>query len=230
MSRGVRLCPTAGAPARRQGRADGLPKLTAGANSLPVPPPHPPSTQENHMMTRSPAPRLLCALVFAGLAGAASANLSASTYSTAKDEVKAMFKAERDKCDSLSGNAKDVCVERAKGHEKVALAHLEYQHTGKAKDREDYLEARYEAKYELAKEMCDAHSGNAKDTCLADAKAARDKAKADIKANKKIAEAQNDQMEARLKADYKAANERCDALSGNAKDSCQASAKARYFQ
>jgi len=181
-------------------------------------------------MTRFPTPRLLCALLFVGLAGAASANLTRPVYSTAKDEVKAMFKAEKDKCDALSGNAKDVCVERAKGHEKVALAHLEYQYTGSIKDRNDYLEARADAKYKIAKEACDSQSGNAKDVCVADAKAAHDKAMADLKANKKIAEAQNDQMEAKLKADYKAASERCDSLSGDAKDSCQASAKARYFQ
>ncbi|RZL33805.1 MAG: hypothetical protein EOP35_17105 [Rubrivivax sp.] len=169
-------------------------------------------------------------MLFVGLAGAASANLTKPVYSSAKDEVKSMFKAEKDKCDSLSGNVKDVCVERAKGHEKVALAHLEYQYTGKEKDRNDYMEARYEAKYKIAKEACDDKSGNAKDVCVADAKAAHDKAKADLKANKKIADAQNDQMETKLKADYKAANERCDTLSGDAKDSCQASAKARYFQ
>jgi bisphosphoglycerate-dependent phosphoglycerate mutase len=182
------------------------------------------------MNNRFHAPRLLCALVLSGLAGAASANLTHPVYATAKDEVKAMFKTERDNCGSLSGNAKDVCVERAKGQEKVALAHLEYQYTGKEKDRNDYLEARYEAKYKVAKEACDDKSGNAKDVCVADAKVWHDKAKADLKANKKIADAQNDQMEAKLKADYKAANERCDSLSGDAKDSCQASAKARYFQ
>jgi hypothetical protein len=181
-------------------------------------------------MTRFTAPRLLCALMMVGIAGTASANLTKPVYSTAKDEVKAMFKAEKDKCDSLSGNVKDVCVERAKGQEKVALAHLEYQHTGTTKDRNDYLEARYEAKYEVAKEACDGKSGNAKDVCVADAKASRDKAKADLKANKKIAEAQEDQMETKLKADYKTANERCDSKSGDAKDACQASAKARYFQ
>ena len=181
-------------------------------------------------MTRFTAPHLLCALALAGLAGAASANITKPVYSTAKDELKTMYKAERDKCGSLAGNAKDVCVERAKGHEKVALAHLEYQYTGTTKDRNDYLEARYDAKYKLAKEACDDKSGNAKDVCVADAKAAHDKAKADLKANKAVAEAQNDQMEAKLKADYKAANERCDSLSGDAKDSCQASAKARYFQ
>ena len=181
-------------------------------------------------MTRFTAPRLLCALALVGIAGTASANLTKPVYSTAKDEVKAMFKAEKDKCDTLSGNAKDVCVERAKGQEKVALAHLEYQYTGKEKDRNDYLEARYDAKYKVAKEACDSLSANAKDVCVQDAKTAHDKAKADMKANKKIDEAQNDQMETKLKAEYKAANERCDSLSGDAKDSCQASAKARYFQ
>ena len=47
--------------------------------------------------------RLLCALALIGLAGTASANLTKPVYSQAKDEVKAMFKAERDKCGSLSG-------------------------------------------------------------------------------------------------------------------------------
>ena len=174
--------------------------------------------------------RILCALALVGLAGTASATLTKPVYSAAKDEVKAMYKTERDKCDSLSGNAKDVCVERAKGQEKVALANLEYQYTGKDKDRNDYLEARYNARYEVAKEMCDDKSGNTKDVCMKEAKAEHDKAKADLKANKKVAEAQNDAMEAKLKADYKVAKERCDAMSGDAKDSCHAAAKARYYQ
>lgn len=182
------------------------------------------------MTKHSRTSRLLCALALVGLAGTASANLSKPVYTTAKDEVKAMFKAERDKCDSLAGNAKDVCVERAKGQEKVALANLEYQYTGKAEDRNDYLEARYEARYKLAKEMCDDKSGNAKDVCVAEAKAEHDKAKADLKANKAVSQAESDALEAKLKADYKVASARCDALSGHAKDSCQASAKARYFQ
>ncbi len=174
--------------------------------------------------------RLLCALALIGLVGTASATLTKPVYTAAKDEVKAMFKVERDKCDTLAGNAKDVCVERAKGQEKVALANLEYQHTGKVKDRNDYLESRYEARYKIAKEMCDDKTGNAKDVCVAEAKAEHDKAKADLKANKAVAEAQADAIETKLKADYKVANERCDALTSAAKDSCQASAKARYFQ
>lgn len=182
------------------------------------------------MMNLTRPSHLLCALALAGLAGTASATLTQPVYNSAKDEVKAMFKAERDKCDTLAGNTKDVCVERAKGQEKMALAHLEYQHTGKTKDHNEYLESRYEARYKLAKEVCDDKAGNAKDVCVAEAKAERDKAKADLKANKKMAEAEIDATETKLKADYKVASERCDALAGDAKDSCQASAKARYFQ
>jgi hypothetical protein len=168
--------------------------------------------------------------MLAAWAGLASANITKPVYHQAKDEVKAMFKAEREKCDALSGNAKDVCVERAKGQEKVALANLEYQYTGKEKDRNDYLEARYEATYRVNKEMCDDKAGNAKDVCVAEAKAQHDKAKADLKANKAIVKAEANAAEAKLEADYKVAKERCDSLSGDAKDSCQASAKARYFQ
>ncbi|HEY1128830.1 MAG TPA: hypothetical protein VGF12_05455 [Roseateles sp.] len=182
------------------------------------------------MMKQIRTSRLLCLLALIGLAGTASANLAKPVYTSAKDEVKAMFKTERDKCDSLAGNAKDVCVERAKGQEKVALANLEYQYTGKEKDRHHYLESRFEARYKLAKEMCDDKSGNAKDVCVAEAKAEHDKAKADLKANKAVAEAESDALDAKLKADYKVASERCDALAGDAKDSCRASAKARYFQ
>lgn len=182
------------------------------------------------MTSRLNTPRLLCSLALAGLAGGASANITQPAYAAAKDELKTLYKAEKDGCSSMTGNAKDVCVERAKGHEKVAMAHLEYQRTGSTKDRNNYLEARFDAQYKLAKEACDGKAGNVKDVCMADAKAAHDKAKADLKANKAIAAAQNDQMETTLKADYKAANERCDALSGNAKDSCQATAKARYDQ
>lgn len=174
--------------------------------------------------------RLLCALALIGLAGTASANLTKPVYSAAKDEVKAMFKVERDKCDSLAGNAKDVCVAHAKGQEKVAMAHLEYQYTGKVKDRNEYLESRFDARYKLAKEMCDDKTGNPKDVCVAEAKAEHTKAKADLKANKAVAEAQSDAMDTKLKADYKVASERCDALAGDPKSSCQASAKARYFQ
>jgi outer membrane protein TolC len=116
------------------------------------------------------------------------------------------------------------------GREKVAMAHLQYQRSGDAKDMARLNEARYEARYEVAKEMCDDQAGNAKDVCLAQARAERDKAKANVQMAKNVTEASRDADATKAEADYKVARERCDAMSGNAKDACVASARARYGQ
>ncbi len=171
---------------------------------------------------------IVCALALASSATFAQTKLSSAAYDTAKEQVKSSFKAERDACDALAGNAKDICVETAKGREKVALAHLQVQRTGAPKDQSKLAEARYEARYEVAKEVCDDQTGNAKDVCVKEAKAAHDKAKADVKMNKEVREARNEAEETKLKADYNVASQRCDSLSGDRKDACVASAKARF--
>ncbi len=161
---------------------------------------------------------------------AQAANFSKSVYDGAKDDIKKTYKVDKDACDKLSGNAKDICEEEAKGREKVALAQLEYNYTGSSKDEAKLMEARYEARYEVAKERCDDRSGDAKDVCNREAKTAYEKSKADLKMNKKVAEAVDDAEEARVKADYKLASEKCGTLAGDAKDVCMNSAKARYSQ
>jgi hypothetical protein len=168
-------------------------------------------------------------LTLALACGAAQANnYSKAVYDKAKDEVKATYKAERDSCDKMSGNAKDICVEEAKGHEKIALAQLDYNNTGKPDDQMKVNEAMYESRYAVAKERCDDMAGDRKDVCMREAKTTYEKSKADAKANKKIAEAQDDANKDKMKADYKLARERCDSLAGDPKDACIASAKARY--
>jgi hypothetical protein len=175
--------------------------------------------------------RILAVLALAGTAiGAGAETISKDTYRLAKDDIKAIYTKDQQACNALSGNAKDLCVKQAKAQESVAMANLEFQHTGSEKDRKDYLEARYESKYEVAKEMCDDQAGNNKDVCVAQAKAARDKSKADMKADLAIVGALDDAQEARLKADYGVAKERCDSLAGDAKNVCVASAKARFYQ
>lgn len=203
------------------------------------------------MTSRFSPTQILCAIALACAASAASAQtptapgqpmqptmkapapfqaLSTPVYNGARDDLKASYKAARDACNKLAGNAKDVCVERAKGDEKVGMANLKYQHTGAMKDRNDFLEARNDARYKIAKESCDDMAGNPKDVCRADAKAQHDKAKADMKANKAVNEARSDAVETKMKANYKTASERCDGMAGNDKDVCVASAKARYHQ
>lgn len=158
------------------------------------------------------------------------ATISPATYAQARDELQSSYKTERDNCANQTGNAKDICVETVKGREKVAMAHLQYQRSGDAKDMSKLNEARVEARFELAKEMCDDQAGNAKDVCMAQAKAEHDKAKANVKMAKDVTEARTDANETKTKADFKVAQERCGAMSGNAKDTCMASARARFGQ
>ncbi len=171
---------------------------------------------------------IACTLATAGSAALAQTALSNNAFGLARDQIKQVYQAERDSCKTLAGNAKDICGKAAEGGEEVAMAHLQVQRTGSADDRRKLAEVRLEARHELAKEKCDDLSGNAKDVCVTQAKTTLDKSKADFKMNKAVTEARNDADETKMKADYKLAAERCDTMSGDAKDSCVATAKARY--
>ena len=161
-------------------------------------------------------------------AGGAYAAMDKTEYAAAKDRISATYKADRSACDSFSGNAKDICVEQAKGKESVARAELEADYTGKASDRNKVATAKADAAYAVAKEQCDDKAGNAKDTCVAEAKAAHTKALADVKLSKKVGEARQDAIEDKHDADYKVAVQKCDALAGDAKSTCISDAKTRY--
>jgi hypothetical protein len=61
-----------------------------------------------------------------------------------------------------------------------------------------------------------------------EAKAVEVKALADARTTEKVGEAKKDAAEDKRDADYKVAAQKCDALAGNAKDSCIAAAKAQF--
>jgi len=159
---------------------------------------------------------------------AQAATMAKADYKAGKERISAQYKADKAACDSLSGNAKDVCVQEAKGKEKVAKAELEYSYTGKANDQAKVQKARAESTYEIAKEKCDDQAGNNKDVCVKEAKAAKDKALADAKMVKQVGDAKSDAVDDKRDADYKVAAEKCDALAGDAKSNCVAAAKAKY--
>jgi hypothetical protein len=156
------------------------------------------------------------------------ATMTKADYQAGKTRISADYKTDKAACASLAANAKDVCVQEAAAKEKVALAELEYGHTGKAADRNKVLVAKAESAYAVAKERCDDKSGNAKDVCVKEAKAVEVKALADAKMGKEIGEAKKDAAADKLDADYKVAIEKCDALAGDAKSSCVAAAKAKF--
>ena len=173
--------------------------------------------------------RTATGLAFAALlisaAGAHAATMAKADYSAGKTSIGATFKADRSACDVQSGNARDICREEAKAKEKVARAELKFQYTGKVADQDRVHVAKAESTYAVSKERCDDKAGNDKDVCVKEAKALRDKALADVKLGKRIGEARSDAAETKREADYKVLAEKCQALAGDTKASCIASAR-----
>jgi hypothetical protein len=176
---------------------------------------------------------------FAGATTAAGTPQDKAARDQAIKGAEATYKADAESCKSLSGNAKDICAEEAKGKEKIAKAEADAAYEATPKARESARLARADATYEVAKEKCDDLAGNAKDVCLKEAKAVHTRAKADARvdrvaadtsqdASKKTAEARKDAAEDKRDAEYKVAVERCDSLAGDAKDSCVRDAKQRF--
>jgi len=88
---------------------------------------------------------------------------------------------------------------------------------------------RIEAEYKAANEKCDKLKGNAEDVCEVSAKGNRRIAEADLDArNKNTPAAQEEAKKVRADVQYDVAKEKCDDLSGNAKDVCQKDAKAAH--
>ena len=181
-------------------------------------------------MNRSTLSRLLEGLVI-GLAVptlAIGAAITSSEYSAAKDNANAAYKSALAQCDSLNGNPKDVCTAQAKANLKKAKAEAEAQYKNTDKARRDAKIEAAEADYDVAKAKCGAKTGNEKDVCIKEAKAVETKAIVDAKATEKVAAVRQDAKEDKMQADYKVALEKCDALSGAAKDACVAEAKTKY--
>jgi hypothetical protein len=122
-----------------------------------------------------------------GLAPAvyAADQLSDDTVKAERTRIEAEYKADKARCDGLTGNAKDVCQSEAKAKERIAKAELEARAKGTPKAEYEARVARAEAEYDVAKEKCDDLAGNDKDLCVKNAKAAEKRAKADAKAQYK---------------------------------------------
>lgn len=166
-------------------------------------------------------------LGFASVAPAATDEAKA-TYKAAKDSAGATYKMERAKCDALKDNPKDVCIEEAKAAEKRSKAEAEAQYKNTPKAHMNARIAAADGDYSVAKEKCNAQSGNAKDVCKKEAKAAHIKAVVDAKSSKKIGEVKSEAKEDKRDADYKVAIEKCDALAGPDKEACVAAANLKY--
>lgn len=173
-----------------------------------------------------------------GFAGSAGAAMNKDEYKAQKDRIQADYKAAKDQCNPLKGNAQDICKAEAKGKYDVAKAELEAQLDPSPRKEAKVKTEKAQAEYNMAKQKCEDLSGNPKDVCIKDAKAAYETAKADTKAvrtaeekgpsSTKAAGAARDSRDDKMDAQYSAAKERCDALSGQAKDNCINDAKKKF--
>ena len=159
------------------------------------------------------------------LAGVAHAQGDKTVYEQARSTAKADYDAARKQCNTLSGNAKDVCVAEARLERTKAESRAKATYEGTPRAQRNAADEVAEAEYELAEERCDDKGGNAKDVCEKDAKAAYERAKAEARAEQTSTEARRDAAEDTREAQREAQAERCDTLAGEAKDACLDRAK-----
>jgi phage-related minor tail protein len=199
---------------------------------------------------KTPRTVFFSALLLACSLSATAASLSKVDYKAAKSDIENKYKADKKTCNVHADNAKDICVEEAKGAERVAKAELEANYEPSAKHTIAVQEAKAKASLAIAKEKCDDQNGNAKAVCRKEAQAAytTDMAKAKLtektgeinnKAASEIKDTQNTATDKKASArkeanddirdaDYKTANQKCDAYAGDVKAKCIAEAKTRF--
>jgi hypothetical protein len=168
------------------------------------------------------------ALALLGATTAHAASMTRAEHSAAEERLESTYKKERSACKSFKDNAKDVCEQQAKAKEKVAKAELKANYTGKTSDKDKLRLVKADTAYDVAKEMCDDKAGNEKSVCVKEAQAVQTKARADAKMNEKVGDAKMDAADDKREANYKVAEQKCEALAGDAKAACSASAKAQF--
>lgn len=96
-----------------------------------------------------------------------------------------------------------------------------------SKDEHKSAKSRIEAEYKTEKAACDSQSDNARDICRAQAKGKENVAKAELESGYKPSHKHTyDVRIAKAEAVYSVSKERCDDVSGNAKDVCVKEARA----
>ncbi len=172
------------------------------------------------------APLFVAALLaFPAVQGAPT---SQADFNIGKTQVSATYARDKAACKVLAGNAKDICMEEAKGKRNIARAELRYVHTEKPGDLTKVGEAKAHAAYDVAKEKCDDLAGNDKAVCNKEAKAVHIKALVNARMTGDINAIRKDGAEDKMDADYKVAAEKCGILAGDAKTSCIAQAKTKF--
>lgn len=127
---------------------------------------------------------LAIGITFGG-ANAVAEEMSKDEYKAYKDKIDATYKVSKEKCESFSGNAEDICIEEAKARHNADKASLEAKYKPTDKTQYEARIAKVDGDYSVAIEKCDDFDGNVKDVCIEEAKAAKVQATNDAKAQMK---------------------------------------------
>ena len=138
-------------------------------------------------------------------------------YKTEIDKATAQYEADKKRCDTLKGNDRDVCQERASANLKIAEADLKAYEKNTTAASIKAEKERIKQLHKVDDEKCDAYKGNAKDICEAQADAVQKRREGNLKA-----------LESRLEGDYKLAVEKCETFSGDKRSACKDEAKRAY--
>ena len=91
-------------------------------------------------------------------------------YDQTVRQAKADYKAARANCNKLSGNGKDVCVEKAKAAETASISDAKAAKKNAANNAEARADTR-DAEFKVAKAKCESMRGNSRDICEKEAEA-----------------------------------------------------------
>lgn len=126
----------------------------------------------------------LQALALAGLITCSSLGAETMTNAESREaqrQIAVEHQTAKQACNAQNSNAKDVCLQEAKGAYKVARAELENKDEPSPRHQRNLGIAKADSTYQTANERCDDANGAAKSACRADAKSARKAALLDIK-------------------------------------------------
>ena len=166
--------------------------------------------------------RTLSAIIASGLLSSAFIATPSQAEESAyyKNEIakaSAQYDVDKKRCDSLKGNDRDVCLERASANLKINEADLKaYEKNTTAASLKSEHE-KVKQLYKVDKEKCDDYKGNAKDICVAQADAVKQRREGNLKA-----------LESRLDGEYKLAVEKCESYASDKRSACKDEAKRMY--
>ena len=175
--------------------------------------------------------KTLIATLLATAAGAAFAaptfalNHDPASYRAVTQKAMAEYKAAAAKCDSMSGNDKDVCMADARLTRTRTEANALSLYNNTPKGREKARTNLADAEYDLAKAKCGDKSGADKDDCMNNAKSVHTAAVADAKAGStatgaSAAGATASGGDSREQARSAAASDKCAQVGGDSKTGC----------